>query len=230
MRYRILGKTGLSVSEIGLGTSKGLVERLPREEGERLVARALDLGVNFIDPARLDGDGEADRSVHGGVHKAAYAYPREHYGDWSRELGRSDFTFGQFGENFTVEGMLEDEIRIGDVFRVGAARVEVTQPRMPCYKLGIRMGMERFPKLFMASGRSGFYLKVVEEGEVGAGDRFEPVGHKPEGITVRALWHLAYRERDNLEGAKAALRLTSLGPEWRQLLANRLIKAGIPVE
>jgi MOSC domain-containing protein YiiM len=101
---------------------------------------------------------------------------------------------------------------------------------MPCYKLGIRMRMERFPKLFMASGRSGFYLKVVEEGEVGACDRFEPVGHNPGGITVRALWHLAYRERDNLEGAKAALRLTSLGPEWRHLLANRLIKAGIPFE
>ena len=188
------------------------------------------MGRVMLRRENLDGDGQADRSVHGGVHKAAYAYPLEHYGDWSRELGRSNFTFGQFGENFTVEGLLEDEIRIGDVFRVGAARVEVTQPRMPCYKLGIRMGMERFPKLFMASGRSGFYLKVVEEGEVGAGDRFEPVGQNPDGITVRALWHLAFRERDNLEGAKAALRLTTLGPEWRHLLAYRLTKAGIPVE
>ena len=124
--------------------------------------------------------------------------------------------------------MLEDEIRIGDVFRVGAARVEVTQPRMPCYKLGIRMGMERFPKLFMASGRSGFYLMVVEEGEVGAGDRFEPVGQNPDGITVRALWHLAYRERDNLEGAKAALRLTTLGPEWRQHAGESTDQGGHP--
>lgn len=188
------------------------------------------MGRVMLRRENLDGDRQADRSVHGGVHKAAYAYPHEHYSEWSRELGRSDFTFGQFGENFTVEEMLEDEIRIGDVFRVGTARVEVTQPRMPCYKLGIRMGMERFPKLFMASGRSGFYLKVVEEGEVGAGDRFEPVGQNPDGITVWALWHLAYLERDNLEGAKTALRLTTLGPEWRQMLANRRITAGMPVE
>lgn len=178
----------------------------------------------------LDGDGQADPSVHGGIHKAAYAYPFEHYEWWSRELGRTDFAFGQFGENMTVEGMLEDEICIGDVFRVGTALVEVTQPRSPCYKLGIRMQMEQFPKRFMASGRTGYYMKVLEEGEVGAGDMFDRVRSGAGNITVRGLWHLAYFEPQNLEGAKKALRLPFLAPEWRKPMERRLFQAGIPLE
>ena len=109
--------------------------------GGRVMLRSLN----------LEGDGQADRNVHGGINKAVYAYPNEHYEYWSRELGRTDFTFGQFGENFTVSGMLEDAVRIGDVFRIGSALVEVTQPRAPCFKLGIRMGMESFPTTFMSS-------------------------------------------------------------------------------
>jgi len=178
----------------------------------------------------LDGDRQADPSVHGGVYKAAYAYPFEHYEWWSRELGRTDFVLGQFGENFTVEGMLEDEIHIGDVFRIGAAQVEVTQPRAPCFKIGIRMGMDDFPKRFMASGRTGFYLNVLEEGEVGAGDGIERIRGDVGGITVRGLWHLAYYEPQNLEDAKKALRLPSLAPEWRKPMEKRLIQAGIPLE
>jgi MOSC domain-containing protein YiiM len=178
----------------------------------------------------LDGDGQADRRVHGGINKAAYAYPFEHYEYWSRELGRTDFAFGQFGENFTVEGMLEDEIRIGDVFRIGTAQVEVTQPRTPCYKLGIKMQMDPFPEIFMAAGKTGFYLKVLEEGEVGAGDQFERIRGDAGNITVRGLWHLAYYEPQNLEDAKKALRIPTLGPEWRRPMENRLIRAGIPIE
>jgi len=178
----------------------------------------------------LDGDGQADRTVHGGINKAAHAYPFEHYAYWSRELGRTDFSFGQFGENFTVEGLLEDEIRIGDVFRVGTALVEVTQPRTPCYKLGIKMQMDSFPEIFMASGKTGFYLKVLEEGEVGAGDRWERIRGDAANITVRGLWHLAYYEPQNLEDAKKALRIPTLGPEWRKPMENRLIRAGFPIE
>lgn len=178
----------------------------------------------------LDGDGQADRAVHGGVDKAAYAYPHEHYAYWSRELGRTDFAFGQFGENFTVEGMPEDVVCIGDVFRIGAATVQVTQPRAPCHKLGIRMGMEAFPKVFMASGRTGFYLKVLEEGAVGAGDAFERIRAGAGGVTVRGLWHLAYVDRENLQGAKEALRIPTLAPEWRRPLEKRLERAGIRLE
>ncbi len=133
----------------------------------------------------LDGDGQADLVNHGGPHRAAYAYPVENYEYWARELDRADFAFGQFGENFTVEGMTEDDVHIGDVFRVGGALVEVSQPRPPCFKLGIKMGMPKFPKLFLASGRVGFYVRVLEEGEVGRGDVFERVVAHPERVTVR---------------------------------------------
>jgi MOSC domain-containing protein YiiM len=133
----------------------------------------------------LDGDGQADLEGYGGICRAAYVYSIENYDHWKRELGRTDFAFGQFGENFTVEGMLEDRIHVGDVFRVGGALVEVTQPRVPCYKLGIKMGFPRFVKKFLASCRVGFYLRVLEEGEVGAGDVLDRVRTDPERMTVR---------------------------------------------
>ena len=172
----------------------------------------------------LDGDGQADPENHGGPQRAAYAYPIENHGHWSRELGRLGFAFGQFGENFTVGGMTEDEVRIGDVFRVGGALFEVSQPRPPCSKLGIKMGMPRFPRLFLASGRVGFYLRVLEEGEVGAGDAFERVGAAPEGMTVREMGHLLFVEPENLEGAGRALRIRALAPGWRGSFEERPAK------
>lgn len=178
----------------------------------------------------LDGDGQADLKNHGGTYKAAYAYSIENYDYWKRELGRTDFTFGQFGENFTVEGMLDDAVHIGDVFRVGTALVEVTQPRVPCFKLGIKMEMPQFPKMFLTSGRIGFYLRVLEEGEVGAGDIFENVTGEPEHMTVREVCHLLYFDRQNLEGAKKALRIKALSPGWRRSFEEQLSKAGIPAE
>ena len=174
--------------------------------------------------SNLDGDRQADLMVHGGVHKAAYVYSIENYDHWARELGRTDFTFGQFGENFTVEGMLEDKVHIGDVFRVGEALVEVTQPRVPCYKLGIKMRLPRFLKMFLDSCRVGFYLGVLEEGEVGAGDTFERVRPDPERVTVREACHLLYFDPENLEGAKKALRIQALAPGWRQSFEERLAK------
>ena len=164
----------------------------------------------------LDGDGQADLTSHGGIHKAAYVYSIENYDFWKKELGRIDFAFGQFGENLTVEGMPEDEIHVGDVFRVGGALVEVTQPRVPCYKLGIRMGLPQFVKMFLASCRVGFYLRVLEEGEVGAGDVFDRVRADPERMTVREICRLLYFDPENLRGAKKALRIRSLSPGWRR--------------
>lgn len=177
----------------------------------------------------LDGDGQADLVGHGGVHKAAYAYSVENYDYWKRELGRADFTFGQFGENFTVEGMLEDEIHVGDVFRVGGALVEVTQPRVPCYKLGIKMGLRGFEKTFLASGRVGFYLRVLEEGKVGAGDVLDRVRTDPERMTVREICRLLYFDPENLVGAKKALRIRALSPGWRQSFEERLAKTGASI-
>ena len=158
----------------------------------------------------LKGDGQADLVGHGGVYKAAYAYSVENYDYWKRELGRDDFAFGQFGENFTVEGMMEDEVHVGDVFRAGGALIEVTQPRVPCYKLGIKMGLRGFEKRFLASRRVGFYLRVLEEGAVGAGDVVDRVRTDPERMTVREICRLLYFDPENLEGARKALRVRAL--------------------
>lgn len=172
----------------------------------------------------LDGDGQADLVGHGGIYKAVYVYSIENYEYWKSELSRNDFTYGQFGENFTVEGMLEDEIHIGDVFRVGGALVEVTQPRVPCAKLGFKMGMAKFPKLFLQNSRVGFYLRVLEEGEVGAGDVIERVKVDAERMTVREINHLLYFDQKNLEGAQKALRIRALSPGWRGSFKERLAK------
>jgi MOSC domain-containing protein YiiM len=178
----------------------------------------------------LDGDRQADLVAHGGAHKAAYVYSIENYYYWERELGRTDFTLGQFGENFTVEGMLEDEIHVGDVFRVGSALVEVTQPRVPCYKLGIKMGLPQFVKMFLSSCQVGFYLRVLEEGEVGVGDVFNHVRTDTERMTVREICHLLYFDPGSLGGARQALRIRALSPGWRQSFEERLAKTGASIE
>lgn len=173
----------------------------------------------------LDGDGQADLTNHGGLHRAVYAYPNENYGYWQRELGRDDLVFGQFGENFTVSGTTEDDARIGDVFRVGGALVQVSQPRPPCFKLGIKMGMPGFLKPFLASGRVGFYLRVLEEGEVGAGDAFELVESDQGRMTVREVSDLLFFEPDNLEGTRRALGIDALSPGWRESFEERVRKS-----
>jgi MOSC domain-containing protein YiiM len=134
----------------------------------------------------LEGDGQADLRVHGGVDKAVYLYPSEHYSYWQQILARDDLTPGQFGENFTVTGLLETEIHLGDTFRVGTAVIQITQPRYPCYKLGLKMGRPDFLKLFWRSEFSGCYARVLQEGEVGAGDRLEPLAHFPHHPTIQA--------------------------------------------
>ena len=181
---------------------------------KRVMLRTMNLG----------GGGQADLVGHGGIYKAVYVYSIENYEYWKSELSRNDFTYGQFGENFTVEGMLEDEIHIGDVFRVGGALVEVTQPRVPCAKLGFKMGMAKFPKLFLQNSRVGFYLRVLEEGEVGAGDVIERVKVDAERMTVREINHLLYFDQKNLEGAQKALRIRALSSGWRGSFKERLAK------
>ena len=162
----------------------------------------------------LDGDGQADLIGHGGKFRAVYVYSYDNYAYWKRELGRTDFTFGQFGENFTVEGMLDDAIHAGDIFRVGGALVEVTQPRVPCFKLAIRMGLEGFQN-----------LRLLEEGEDGAGDVIEPVKTDPRRMTVGEVNNLLYFDLGNLEDSRKALRIEALSPGWRGSFEDRLAKA-----
>ena len=131
----------------------------------------------------VDGDRQADLRVHGGPDKAVYAYDFSGYTHWRRELSR-ELPFGQFGENLTVDGLPETEVRIGDTYRIGAALLQVSEPRSPCFKLAMKMELPTFPKAFLAAGRTGFYLRVLEEGEIGAGDAIELVSREARGITV----------------------------------------------
>jgi len=140
----------------------------------------------------LAGDGQGDLTVHGGLEKAVYVYSFDHYAPWSRELGRGDLAPGAFGENLTVEGMVETAVRIGDIYRFGTTVLQVTKPRSPCFKLVARMGLPDFQKTFLASGRVGFYCRVLEEGDVAAGDPIGRISTPPDALTVlqeaRRLW------------------------------------------
>ncbi len=173
----------------------------------------------------LDGDGQADLRGHGGIYKAAYVYSAEYHAHWERELGREGFSFGKFGENFSVEGMTDEEVHVGDVFRVGGALVEVTQPRVPCAKLAMRMEEPRFLKPFMAHARVGYYFRVLEEGEVGAGDPIERVRTGPGQMSVHEMFKLLYHDKDKREGAQKALRIPALSPGWRGSFEGIVAKA-----
>jgi MOSC domain-containing protein YiiM len=145
----------------------------------------------------LDGDQQADLTVHGGPGKAVYVYPSEHYPIWQTEFPNVVLSYGMFGENFTTEGLDESSVHIGDQFRIGGAVVEVTQPRMPCYKLGIRFGDSEMPKRFHASGRVGFYLGVLQEGEVGAGDIWEGIVRNDQGVSVIEAYRQYFHEDES---------------------------------
>ena len=178
-----------------------------------------------VNKLNLEGDGQADLIGHGGEFRAVYVYSFDNYAYWARELGRTDFTFGQFGENFTVEGMLDQDVQVGDIFRIGTALFEVTQPRVPCYKLGIKMNVEGFYSQILASGRLGFYFRVLEEGEVGAADVIERVRVDPVGMTISEANKLMYFDKDNLEGFRKALGVAAISPGWRVTFEGRLAKA-----
>lgn len=170
----------------------------------------------------LDGDRQADLENHGGANKAIYAYPLEHYAYWAKELGRRELVHGQFGENLTTSGLLEDNVRIGDVLSVGSSVLQVTQPRKPCFKLGLRMSEATFPKAFLKSGRTGFYLRIVESGAIEAGDRIRLVSAGQHALSIHDLWRLVFVDKANVEGARHALAIPWLADEFRKPLARRL--------
>jgi MOSC domain-containing protein YiiM len=147
----------------------------------------------------LDGDKQADLTVHGGVDKAVYSYPEEHYRFWQKELPDMYLSWGMFGENFTTEGLFEDNVNIGDQFQIGTARVIATQPRMPCYKLGVKFGRMDIIKRFLASGLTGIYFKVLQEGEVGAGDVIELIRRDDNNVTVKDVVRIYTVDRDDVQ-------------------------------
>src|SRR5271156_6041884 len=172
-------------------------------------------GRRLVRRLNVDGDAQGDLHGHGGEHRAVFIYQMDSYHYWERELKRSDFTFGQFGENFTVEGLADNEVSIGDRFRIGTALFEVTQPRVTCYRVGMRMDEPRMPALLVAHRRPGFYLRVLEEGEVGAGDEIVRVADGPERLTVAAADALLYLPGPAKEELERALRIPALSPGWK---------------
>ena len=163
----------------------------------------------------LDGDGQGDLAGHGGEQRAVFAYQIEAYRYWQEQLKRSDFVHGQFGENFTIEGLPDDAVCIGDRYQIGSALFEVTQPRVTCYRVGIRMNEPRMPALLTGSGRPGFYFRVLHEGEVGAGDEIVKVGEAKERMTVEEINALLYSRNHARDRLERALRIEALSPGWR---------------
>ena len=170
----------------------------------------------------LDGDQQADLSAHGGRDKAVYAYPSEHYPFWKQELQGMDLPWGAFGENFTTAGLLESAVCLGDRFTIGIAEVVVTQPRIPCFKLNLKFDRDDMAKRFLASHRSGFYLRVLHEGEAGAGDEIVPAHADKNRVSVSDALRLYLHESDSSELRHRALQVEYLSPSWRKELSRQI--------
>jgi MOSC domain-containing protein YiiM len=203
---------------------------LPREvtwQGKRVTTGIFKEPIRgrlMMRTLNLDGDQQADLRVHGGVSKAVYAYPSEHYNYWRTELPGMDLSPGMFGENFTTEGLIEDAVYIGDRFRIGETEVTVTEPRMPCYKLGIKFGRADIIKRFLASRRTGFYFAVMGEGMVGAGDAVELIGREQQEISVADITRLYAFDKDDVKSLRRAIQVEALPQSWKGYFQHRLEK------
>ena len=200
---------------------------LPREvtwKGKRVLTGIFKDPVSGpvrVRATNLDGDRQADLSVHGGPWKAVYAYPSEHYAYWREELPEAELPWGAFGENLTTVG-LDESVQIGDVLDIGGARCAVTEPRFPCVKLAVRFSRPDMPKRFLASRRTGFYLRVVDEGELVAGDPIQRVERGTDDLTVADVVELYAGRRDDRELLRRAAAAKALRPTWREHFADRL--------
>ncbi|PYX28779.1 MAG: MOSC domain-containing protein [Acidobacteria bacterium] len=179
-------------------------------------------GRIMLRQTNLDGDRQADLSVHGGIGKAVYAYSSEHYGYWRLKLPEEELPWGAFGENFTTEGLLESGVCMGDEYRVGSAVVRVTTPRLPCFKLAAKFRREDMIKRFLDSGFSGFYFSVMQEGEVGVGDAFEFLTGEVPSLTIADFNHLYTAHDPDLELLKRAVEVKSLPESWRERFQARM--------
>ncbi len=208
---------------------------LPREVSwhGRIVTTAIykepAVGRVALRKFNLDGDRQADLTVHGGEHKAVYCYSLAHYAHWKRELPERKLPMGMFGENFTIDagndGLLEDLVHLGDRFSIGTAEVVVTQPRLPCYKLGVRFQSDDMVKRFLASGRTGFYVAVMREGEVGAGDEIKLIAREPSAVPVSEITRLYVAKRfgeAEIGAVRRALGVKELPESWKEYFRERL--------
>jgi ferredoxin-NADP reductase/MOSC domain-containing protein YiiM/ferredoxin len=187
-------------------------------------------GPRRVGRINIEGDDQADRLAHGGEHRAVFVYQVEAYRYWQEQLGRDDFTYGQFGENFTVEGLPDDEVCVGDRYRIGSAMFEVTQPRVTCYRVGIRLEEPRMPALLVAHHRPGFYLRVLEEGVVEAGLEIVKLADGPEGMSVAEIDALLYLPRRSRRQLERALRIPALSEGWKGSFQELLDREAAPGE
>ena len=187
-------------------------------------------GRRRVGRLNLEGDGQGDLAAHGGEHRAVFVYQMESYRHWQQQLKRNDFVYGQFGENFTIEGLPDDAVCIGERYRIGSALFEITQPRVTCYRVGIRMNEPRMPALLTSSGRPGFYFRVLQEGEVSTGDEIVKAGEAKERMTVAEINALLYSPNHPRDQLERALRIEALSPGWRSsfeaLLRNQTTDEG----
>ncbi len=172
----------------------------------------------------LAGDRQADLQVHGGIHKAVYVYPSEHYSFWQSELPDTELPWGMFGENLTSSGILEEEVNVGDRFRIGSAEFAATEPRVPCSKLAMRFGRKDILKRFLDSRRTGFYMRVLEEGELRQGDGMERIGRNEDSIAIPDIMRLYLKETEDSSLLERAADLDGLSESWRNYFRNRLEK------
>jgi MOSC domain-containing protein YiiM len=187
------------------------------------------MAASLCASTNLDGDRQADLTVHGGEYKAVYCYPIEHYDYWKKELPGRELPPAIFGENFTTEGLLEDSIHLGDQFSIGSAEVFVTQPRLPCYKLGVRFQSDDMVRRFLASGRTGFYFAVTREGEVGAGDEIAVIARDPNRVPVSEVTRLYIAKsygHDEVSSIQRASRVKALPESWKAYFQQRLQEVG----
>jgi MOSC domain-containing protein YiiM len=174
----------------------------------------------------LEGDKQADLKVHGGVDKAVYAYAGEHYDYWRQELPDMSLPWGMFGENFTTEGMFEESVNIGDQFKVGTANLIATQPRMPCYKLGVKFGSMDMIKRFLASGLTGVYFKVMKEGELEQGDEIKLIKKDENSVTVKDIVRIYTIDKDDIQTIERAIKIKDLPNGWRYHFIKQLEQGG----
>ena len=201
---------------------------LPKEidfEGQEVITGIFKEPIEgriMLRTLNLDGDKQADLTVHGGPDKAVYEYPIEHYEFWRKVYPDIEMPNGMFGENFTTEGLMEAQVNVGDVFRIGSSKVIATQPRMPCYKLGVKFGRMDVLKKFLASGRSGVYFKVLEEGEVGTGDPIIQIKKDTNRVGISDIVKLFSSDRENIKMMRRAIKVEALPEGWKDYFYEQI--------
>ena len=183
-------------------------------------------GLRMVRKSNIDGDRQADLTVHGGFDKAVYAFPSEHYAFYQETLGKGPYDFGQFGENLTVTGLLENEVKIGDRFRIGETLLEVSEPRLPCFKFAIKMESDIAVRTCVTSKKTGFYLRVLEEGMIEAGSAIEPAGSEDGAPSVEDIVTLYFFDRKNVEAMKRAANCKALANSWSDYYVEILERLG----